>query len=588
MVPPVAGLRSLAIDPQNAMLVIDGQTPATATYRAQGTFDDGHTEDVTNRVGFALADPGLASFAGPQLTSQIDHGGRTTVYAAAGMVQTSTTLTLALRERVGDPASPDLPSDPSSWFGGAVDPSRAPDLVYPNDGVLLPPNLRKLEVHFLPGAGNTLFELSFHNDLTDILVYLRCNPLASGCLYAFEPRVWHWIAETNRGGAPLAVSIRGTDGTAVGQSTPIAVAFSQDDLHGALYYWTTSNGTGIMRYDFGSATQTDPERFIGRELTSDVCVGCHALSRDGKKIVAEAGGQNDGRILLLDVATSSPMVPFAQPGKSIFESWNPDGSRYVGVYGDRGAVDFNLQLFDGATGARVGHIEGTGTADNPADHPDWSPDGQQIVYVKVGQAGTLQRMHQGAIWLTTDRGGVWSAPVELVPKRSDGNRYYPSFSPDGSMVVFDESVCMTAASTGPECDADTDPSARLYALKPMPGSRPVEFARANAPGKQDGGQTMLATSFPKWSPFVFQRTGELGTRLEWITFSSARQYGLRPPPPNGTQIPTGTLLWMAAVDPDKITTGSDPSYPAFALPFQDLTTSNHIAQWTTQIAEPPR
>ena len=25
--------------------------------------------------------------------------------------------------------------------------------------------------------------------------------------------------------------------------------------------------------------------------------------------------------------------------------------------------------------------------------------------------------------------------------------------------------------------------------------------------------------------------------------------------------------------------GSDPSFTAFCLPFQDITTSNHIAQW---------
>jgi hypothetical protein len=27
----------------------------------------------------------------------------------------------------------------------------------------------------------------------------------------------------------------------------------------------------------------------------------------------------------------------------------------------------------------------------------------------------------------------------------------------------------------------------------------------------------------------------------------------------------------------------DPSYPAFVLPFQDLNSSNHIAQWTEEI-----
>ena len=29
--------------------------------------------------------------------------------------------------------------------------------------------------------------------------------------------------------------------------------------------------------------------------------------------------------------------------------------------------------------------------------------------------------------------------------------------------------------------------------------------------------------------------------------------------------------------------GTDPSFPAFALPFQDITTSNHIAQWTETV-----
>ena len=44
---------------------------------------------------------------------------------------------------------------------------------------------------------------------------------------------------------------------------------------------------------------------------------------------------------------------------------------------------------------------------------------------------------------------------------------------------------------------------------------------------------------------------------------------------------------MAGVDPDRVAIGQDPSYPAFALPFQDISTSNHIAQWTTQVVPPP-
>jgi hypothetical protein len=40
---------------------------------------------------------------------------------------------------------------------------------------------------------------------------------------------------------------------------------------------------------------------------------------------------------------------------------------------------------------------------------------------------------------------------------------------------------------------------------------------------------------------------------------------------------------MFAVDPAAILAGKDGSYPGFYLPFQDLKTSNHIAQWTQKI-----
>jgi hypothetical protein len=43
------------------------------------------------------------------------------------------------------------------------------------------------------------------------------------------------------------------------------------------------------------------------------------------------------------------------------------------------------------------------------------------------------------------------------------------------------------------------------------------------------------------------------------------------------------LIWMVAVEPDKALAGEDPSAAAFAIPYQDLDTSNHIAQWTEKI-----
>jgi hypothetical protein len=45
---------------------------------------------------------------------------------------------------------------------------------------------------------------------------------------------------------------------------------------------------------------------------------------------------------------------------------------------------------------------------------------------------------------------------------------------------------------------------------------------------------------------------------------------------------------MFAIDPDQIAAGKDGSFSGFFLPFQDLSTSNHIAQWTEAIVKPPK
>jgi hypothetical protein len=109
----------------------------------------------------------------------------------------------------------------------------------------------------------------------------------------------------------------------------------------------------------------------------------------------------------------------------------------------------------------------------------------------------------------------------------------------------------------------------------------VLLANANRPGVADSGNTALTNSFPKWAPFITQL--DEFNKLYWFTFSSTRQYGLRSPPKPGSttntmESPSGTLIWMVGMQ--QSIAGGDPTFTAFCLPFQDVTTSNHIAQWT--------
>ncbi len=571
----------LALSPADAAYVTDGVTPATGTYTATATYRSGRTEDVTARTAFYSDNLDIGAFTGANFSSTLDRGGKVRVSAIFGSLNAATNLTVTLRRSAVDPKSTNVPTNPGAKFTGTPVAARAPDLVYPNDGVLLPPNLGRLEIHFLPGASNTLFELSLKSTYTDLKIYMRCaTPLNGGCIYEPDNAVWRAMAVTNRGAGEVTLTLKGTDdaGSAVGESAPIKLLFSNDDIQGGLYYWTTTT-KAIMRFDFAAPTQLVAEKFADAATVGGGtdCIGCHALSRDGRKMVIEAQGSTDGRVALMNVATRSKMVPFPAPNKSFFSSWNPDASRYVGV--DDRAADFNLRIFDGSTGQLVESIANTGDMARAANHPDWSPDGNAIVYARVSRKGprgvSLQWPTHGQINLVTKQpNGSWSAPVEIAPAVAGKNRYYPAISPSNDFVVFNESTCI--AGTGDQdysCDGDADPSATLFAAKLEANAARVELVRANAPGKRDGGKKELTNSFPKWSPFNFQRTGEIGSRLQWLTFSSTRAYGLRTP---------GTLmwLWMVAIDPAKVAAGEDASYPAFCLPFQDLSTSNHIAQWT--------
>jgi hypothetical protein len=578
--PALPDIVSLRIDPPSVTVNVSPGSPAMPAYKAFGKTSGGGEQDVTSKVNWSVDRPLLVPTITAGLATTSDKvGGVVAVRATTSTIGASASLTIKLSSTnlaTGDGALPPLPATPATPFGGPVDAKRAPQLVYPNDGVLLPPNLNGVEVHFRPGStSNTLFEIAFSNANTNVRVYTRCVKLEDGCVYRPDPAVWLQVAETNRGAQSVDLSVRGTDdtGAAVGQSATFKMSFSQDDVRGGLYYWTTTLKS-IERWDFASTTQTTAETVVSpADGDGTTCVGCHTVSHDGSKMVATLGGQGDGRILLWDIAKKQAMAkPFTQQ-KSQFESWNPDGSMFVGMFDDgRKTGPSNLLLFDGSTALKTGEIDLGGLR---ADHPDWARDDQHIVFTSVDTTGmyTDQRPQKSGLAYIERNGMGWGAPMTFAPYVPGKNRYYPAVAPTNDFVIFNESTC-PASGSGADCDADTDPTATLYSLPLPPGNaQPTLLVSANAAGVNDGTNTTLTNTYAKWSPFVFQR--DEMHKVLWATFSSKRRYGLYPDKSN-------LYIWMFAVDPGLASGGADPSYAAFCLPFQALDTSNHIAQWTEQ------
>lgn len=585
------GLLSLEIMPSSFAFEIEaGQTPSTA-FTVVGHYEGGRTRDVTNAT-LTIDRMDIATVVGASVRASGSTGGVATLRASLGSVSATAPITVLLRARVNDPNAMNLPLDPEAPFAGPADAGRNPSVVYPSTGVLLPSNLRELEVHFMPGAGNTLFAIGFHSAGLDLEVYTRCTlPMNGGCIYALDDTVWRYFAQSNRGGT-VQVRVRGTNdgGTGVGTSPEIAVELSPDDLAGGLYYWTTFNNTAIMRYDFASTTQTEAELFIDQDESNGQCIGCHTLSREGGKLVLSADGSYNANLLLYDVGRRQPLVPFDSTPQSAFSAFNPDSSRYVGVFSNEdqaGFLSYDLNIFDATTGQHIETIDVNGQESEPTTHPDWSPDGNRIVFVQGllrNPAGdpddsTLAYLRRTIMYMITYDAGTstWGAPVALSTRASHSANYYPTFSPDGDVIVFNHSACPGGGGEG-ECDMYDDIGAELMMMQPMPGAMHVPLTRANALGPTDT-RAFVQSSFPKWAPFTTRRRlGPNPGRLQWVTFSSNRRMGLRVPP-DANQ----TWIWMAAVDPDVGLAGQDPSFPAFLLPFQDLATDNHTAQWAEEI-----
>ncbi len=596
-----SGLTDLQISPTMASVAVTaGAAPPTQQYKVTGTVN-GQAQDLTTTVSYSATPPGVVTIDKNGLaTATGTTGGSVTVVATSATSSAQATLLVSYSSSAADPgpAGNGVPANAQAIFAGApADQNRAPQLVYPNDGVLFPPNLTGIEFHFSPGPNNTLFRVSFAGELSTVNTFVRCTAPAGikGCIYAPAPAIWTAVASGNAGQGPVAVTVAGTDdaGSAAGQSAPIKIQFSQDPIQGALYYWTTSGQTAIVRWDFVGGSAATPY-LTPANTDGKTCVGCHSLAPNGDKLVASAGGENDGRLLLWNVNANAALRPFPLSQNSQFESWNSDGTAFVGVYGDglpgqKGPS--NLMLFDGATGAMTSTIDLGGLR---ADHPDWSknPGGPDtIVFTSMDPTAPTpdQQPATGAIASVQMSNGAWGAPATLVPSMLGKNRYYPAISPDGSLVVYDESTCTHGTPKlgqvpDSSCNGDVDPTATMFVV-PLAGGTSVPLTRANSPGVMDGTTTALTNSFPRWAPFV-QRLDEMH-QLIWLTFSSTRQYGLRAPPASTapSEAVAGNLIWMVGISPSP--GGGDPSYTAFCLPFQDVTTSNHLAQWAKYFIQGP-
>ncbi len=631
---PDAGMGLDVTPPEVTVDVNAGGPPATTQLTATTTADG---KDVTSQSEWLLDDPTLGSIAAGLFTSNITKGGTTIAHAMYQGLSGAATIHVKLHATLsgGCPSCPTFPDPPSTSCGAAT----APTLVYPPDGVLLPPNMNVMEVQFIPGTGTQFYEVDFENTVTDIRVTTLCNAISDtrgaatgGCSFDLDPTVWGYLANSNRGGDPVKVSVRATtDGSCASPSADRNISFANQDLNGGLYYWQSlvvggvaGKTGGIYRYDFGAAGTTGTAFLTP---TSGSCVGCHFLSRDGQRMTYgtdDADSDDEYGDLsghLIDVGTKT-LITTTTPGLTKplppgFQTFTHDHSKVMASTGQANNDFFNY--WDGnAGGAPLGQAN-TGT--NRGTQPDWGPDDLSIVYVVPTKYANqfapnpYSRLDDdhflGGSLMTISydpASGMFGMPQPLITSMGENN-FYPSYSPDTppSWVAFNRADD-PALTTDLSKDAFNNPYARVFIVSTKAGATPIDLTNLNA-------DPQSTNSWPRWSPFVQQYQGQ---QLLWITFSSTRDYGLRVRnhvkvddgtgtqvdqincyPPDSPQNLTGShqqplppncnqpQIWMAAINLSTAEFNMDPSFPAFWLPFQDVTAHNHIAQWTETVVTAP-
>jgi hypothetical protein len=540
---------ALAIAPANTTVDLANGQPQAVGYTVTFQDQNGNPQDVTAQAKLWLDDD-LGSFSGATLTA--DAPGATSVHAQYQGLSAKTGLTVTMGDVVVDPGAPGgAPND----FNGPKAGGGA-QIVYPPDGLLVPPNMSVFELHFVPAAGDTLFELHLSSAKVDFKSYFGCTPVGGGCVYPITKAIWKKVSDQARGGDPVSWVIRGVNGQnpgAVSSSAPRTIAFGQEDVVGGVYYWNASPGI-TMRYEFGKSGQSAEKYLTAGQVGAGQCVGCHVVSRNGARIAVGLDIPGPAQYKVFDVGTKqlfySQGSPFGGGGANFF-SFTPDGKRLLASNG------ITTTFRNADNGSAIG-------ADplwKNASMPDFSPDGAHVVYVKAASPAPCFGGLCGATG--SDKGSIVEVDFDgqnftnehvLVPYQGQNN-YYPAFSPDGKWVLFNRSPSDKNSYDAPDAEVWVVPAA---------GGAAIKLATSFAGGD----------SWPKWTSSTQQYKGKT---LLWLTFSSRRAYGLRLADKERAQI------WMTAFDTSAAAAGQDPSYPAFWMPFQDISSANHIAQWVEKV-----
>lgn len=345
------------------------------------------------------------------------------------------------------------------------------------------------------------------------------------------------------------------------------------------------------------------------------CRVCHSVSARGGRLLAQSEdpGYTDEHSHLFDLTSKAPFADqsLSPDGKFAWAAMTSDGSLAM-----TNAVPMSC-INPGVTNqtSELYKMSGSPTLTNmsgftgAAGYPSFSPDDKFLTYIDVtGSTGDVK----GPLMIAGFNASThaFSSPTKLATPANGQRIGFPAFLPDDKGVVY-ETQTRDGGTSGVEgfwC-ADhglvTRAGARgeLWWVNAAGAPKPVPLTNLNGKGYLPIGpnnhgivggtdtvdpysEVGLDDTTLNYEPTILPVAGG---GYAWVIFTSRRMYGNElqavpymswPGAYDMTNIALGTVkkLWVAALDLNA-PPGSDPSFPAFYLPAQELLAGNSRGFW---------
>jgi hypothetical protein len=457
--------------------------------------------------------------------------------------------------------------------------------LYPYDGTVFPRGLISPTLMW-DGATATYVYVHIKSHLFE---YKGClAPTAAGQVQVPQ-QVWESAGAFARGASdPFSVSLTVLSGaTAIG---PIVetIVIAPATLKGSIYYNSYSSKLTGQMGGFGGGSgavlRVQPGKSAQVFLGMTTCTGCHAVSANGTRMVAQPVGSTSltggaGATYSLTSGTVNPSPLVANAPNASFAGVYPDGTLYlacghpsatVGPRSTSIGSTANAELYETDTATQ---LTGTGIP-TTAMMGMFSPDGKLLTFNDYA----ISSGH-GLATMAFDGGGRKASGYKQIYQNNTSYPGWPFFLPDDNAIVFalgdqaDFSGNGLGLNVGGLTGSFGTATGDLYIVDIASGMTQLLAKAMGFASQQDIASNTTYLPFGeseelhhKFDPTV---SPVAAGGYFWVFFDSYRHYG---------NVGLQRQLWGTAIDVSSTGTYTvDLSHPAFYLTGQEPGTGNHRA-----------